>query len=188
MIWLSFFKQYWKAIAIAAIIAVVYIRFQIITNERDDALQTIANMQQEAIKQNARVSLLNEQGKRATDALQASHVADIQHIGALYGKQINNDKKSIDNYRNQLASKLREQASNRDSGLPNNDTNQSTNSNGDTTDTRQSEDSDTDYRMMYLGAQEYIKTLEQAGAVCATDYNTCKQYVDEEQKRIGVTK
>lgn len=174
MIWL-FLRNNWQAIAIAALIAVVCIRIQIITSERDDALQTIANMQQEALKKNTEVALSNKQGKQAIDALQASHIADIQHIGALYGQQINNDAKSIANYRNQLASKLREQANNRDIGLPNNVTDNSAGNYCNTTVTESS------------GVNAYIETLEQAGAVCARDYNLCRDYVISEQKRIGVT-
>lgn len=171
-----FLRNYWQYIAIAAIIAVVYIRIQIITSERDSALQTIADMQQAALKKNTEVALLNAQGKQATDALKASHIADIQHIGALYGQQIANDQKSIANYRNQLANKLREQANNRDSGLPNNVTDNATGNDSNSTTSTQD------------GINAYIETLEQAGAVCARDYNLCRDYVISEQKRIGVTK
>lgn len=182
-----FLRNYWQYIAIAAIIAVLYIRIQIITSERDSALQTIADMQQAALKKNAEVALLNAQGKQATDALQASHIADIQHIGALYGQQINNDQKSIDNYRNQLANQLREQASNSDSGLPDNVTDNATGNDSNAAIVRPI-GPDADYKMMYLGAQSYIETLEKAGAVCASDFNLCRDYVLDNQKRIGVTK
>lgn len=183
---ISLIKPYWKPIALILIVLVVYVRVQVIKSERDSALKTIAEMQLEATKQDERVKISNEQGKRDLASLQASHVADIQHIGALYGKEITNDKKAISNYRIALAEQLRKQSEGGASIVPNNDANQPARDNSDTAIARQPEDSDTDYRVMYLGASEYIKTLKQAGAVCAADYNLCKAYVDQEQKRIGV--
>lgn len=170
-------RNYWQYIALAAIIAVLYIRIQIVESQRDSALQTIADMQQAALKKNTEVALSNAQGKQAIDALQASHIADIQHIGALYGQQINNDQKSIDNYRTQLANQLRKQSSNSNSRLPNDVTIQSTEGNCDTTTTGRSEE-----------LREEVKTLKAAGSLCAADFNMCRDYVLDNQKRIGVTK
>lgn len=183
---ISLIKPYWKPLALILIILVVYVRVQVIKSERDSALKTIAEMQLEATKQDERVKVLTEQGKRETASLQAAHVEDIQHIGAIYGKEITNDKKAISNYRIALAEQLRKQSEGGASIVSNNDANQPARDNSDTAIARQPEDSDTDYRVMYLGASEYIKTLKQAGAVCAADYNLCKAYVDQEQKRIGV--
>lgn len=47
------------------------------------------------------------------------------------------------------------------------------------TDRTASTDSDTT-------AARYIETLEQAGAVCAADYNLCYDYVQSQQRKIGV--
>ena len=178
--------KYWKAALILVIAAFFLVTYLIIKSERDSALKTIAEMQLEATKQDERVKVLTEQGKRETASLQASHVAAIQHIRALYGTEITNDKKAISNYRIALAEQLRKQSEGGASIVSNNDANQPARDNSDTAIARQPEDSDTDYRVMYLGASEYIKTLKQAGAVCAADYNLCKAYVDQEQKRIGV--
>lgn len=175
---IAFLKKNWQALAIVAIAGVIFIRVEILKSERDDALATIAEMHQEAIKKNAEVELLKRQGKRDTDALQASHIKDIQHIGALYGKQIND----INSYRNELADRLRQNGSS-GGGLPANDADKAASADSNTADI---ESPDADYKMIYLGAQEYIKLLEQAGAVCAADYNACKAYVDQEQNRIGV--
>lgn len=186
MNFISIIRTYWKPLAIALIIAVVFIRVQTLKSERDSALQTIANMQIEAIKKNAEVALLKLQGKRDTDALQASHIKDIQHIGSLYGKVINNDKKSISNYRIALADKLRQQSEDSDSRLPSNDENRPSGGDSHGNIATESEESESFYRKAYLGTRDYIETLDQAGAVCAADYNACKAYVDQEQKRIGV--
>ena len=53
-------------------------------------------------------------------------------------------------------------------GLPENDTNRTASADGNTT----------------LAGR--IKTLEQAGAICAADYNLCHDYVKSEQARFGV--
>lgn len=183
---IQFIRTYWKPLAILLIISVCYLRIAYIKSERDSALQTIANMQLEAIKKNAEVALLKRQGKRDTDALQASHIKDIQHIGSLYGKVINDDKKSISNYRAALADQLRKQSEGSDSRLSSNDQDRPAGGHSHGNIATESEESEGFYRKAYLGAQYYIETLEQAGAVCAADYNACKAYVDQEQKRIGV--
>ena len=186
MNFISIIRAYWKPLAVALIIAVVFIRIQILKAERDSALQTIANMQLEAIKKNTEVALLKQQGKRDTDALQASHVKDIQHIGSLYGKVINDDKKSISNYRTALADKLRKQSEDSDKRVPSNDADQLAGGDSHGNIVAAGEEAESFYRKAYLGTRDYIETLEQAGAVCAADYNACKAYVDQEQKRIGV--
>lgn len=187
MIWLSLLKNNWKLIAVASIALVIFIRVQIIKSERDNALATIAEMRQEAIKQSARVELLKLQGKQAVDVLNANHLADIQHIGSLYGKVINDDKASINNYRTQLANSLRAKAGDSLSTLSNNDTDRPAENNGNAADFRPLEESAEFYKSAYIGQREYIKTLEQAGSIAASDYNTCKDYVDGEQSRIGVS-
>lgn len=179
MIWLTFIRNNWQALAVIAIVGVVFIRVQVIKSERDNALAKIEAMQNAALKRDAEVTLLTKQGKQAVEKLQNGHVKDIQHIGALYGREIQN----ISNYRDELADKLRKQSGSGGGILSSNDAHQSASTDSNTTIT---ESPETDYRMMYLGAQEYIKLLEQAGAVCAADYNMCHDYVTSEQSRIGV--
>ena len=186
MIAIEFIKRYWQPLAIALIIGIVFIRVQILKSERDSALQTIADMQLEAIKKNTEVALLNQQGKRDTQALQEKYIADIQHIGSLYGKVINDDKKSISNYRTALADKLRQQSEDSDKRVPKDDADQPTGGDSHGNIVTESEESESFYRKAYLGTREYIETLEQAGAVCAADFNVCRDYVTQEQKRIGV--
>jgi hypothetical protein len=186
MIAIEFIKRYWQLLAIALLITICYLRIAYIKAERDSARQTIADMQLEAIKKNAEVALLKQQGKRDTEALQASHIKDIQHIGSLYGKVINDDKKSISNYRTALADKLRQQSEDSDKRVSENDANRLAGGDSHGNIVAESEESEGFYRKAYLGAQYYIETLEQAGALCAADYNACKAYVDQEQKRIGV--
>lgn len=180
MIWLAFIKRNWQALAIIAIAGVIFMRVQIIKSERDDALATIAEMRQEALKKNTEVAILKRQGKRDTEALQASYDSRITEL-----LEINaNDKKTIANYRNQLANSLRDKAKDYHDRLPADDADKiaSTDSNATTA----GDESLEFYRGAYIGCQTYVETLEKAGMVCATDYNTCKAYVDQEQKRIGV--
>lgn len=180
MIGLAFIRNNWQALAIIAIAGVIFMRIEIIKSERDDAIDTIAEMHQEALKKNTEVALLKHQGKRDSDALQASYDSRITEL-----LEINaNDKKTIANYRNQLANSLRDKAKDYHDRLPADDADKiaSTDSNAAAT----GEESLEFYRGAYIGCQTYVETLENAGMVCATDYNACKSYVDQEQKRIGV--
>ena len=186
MNFISIIRTYWKVLAIALLITICYLRIAYIKAERDSARQTIADMQLEAIKKNTEVALLKQQGKRDTQALQAKYIKDIQHIGSLYGKVINNDKKSISNYRTALADKLRQQSEDSDKRVSENDADRPAGGDSHGNIVAESEESEGFYRKAYLGAQYYIETLEQAGALCAADFNACKAYVDQEQKRIGV--
>ncbi len=177
MIWL-FLRNNWQAVAIAVIVAVISYRIYSIIDERNQALQTIENMRLEALKQSERVKALTEQGKRATASLQASHVENIQHIGALYGKELQNDQKTIANYRSQLSNKLREQSESSAVRLSSNDENRPTENHSNGVSFAESQNCTTE--------RDYIRTLEESGAVCAADYNICYDYVKQEQDRIGV--
>lgn len=179
MIGLAFIRKNWQALAVIAIVGVIFMRIQIIKSERDDALDTIEEMQEAALKREAEVKLLTEQGKRAVESLTQSHDEQIAQL--LESKA--NDKKTISNLRGNLANRLRDKADNYHSIMPNDDTNQSTSADSDTA----TIEPEKDYRMMYLGAQSYIETLEQAGAIAAADYNLCRDYVIGEQSRIGVS-
>lgn len=177
MIWL-FLRNNWQAIAIAVIVALISYKIYSIVYERDQALATIENMRLEALKQSERVKVLTEQGKQAAASLQASHIADIQHIGALYGKELQNDKKTIDNYRTHLANRLREQSKSSDRRMSENDTDRPAEKDSDRVLVAEGKDC--------TAEKEYIETLEEAGTVCATDYNACYGYVKQEQSRIGI--
>lgn len=179
MIALEFIRRNWQALAVVLIVGVIFLRVQIIKSERDDALATVAAMREAVLKRDAEVALLTKQGKQAVEKLQNGHVKDIQHIGALYGREIQN----ISNYRDELADRLRKQSGSGGGIVSSNDAHQSASTDSNTA---VAESPETDYRMMYIGAQEYIKLLEQAGAVCAADYNMCHDYVIGEQSRIGV--
>lgn len=180
MIGLAFIRNNWQALAIIAIAGVIFMRIHILKSERDDAIDTIAEMHQESLKKNTEVALLKQQGKRDSDALQASYDSRITEL-----LEINaNDKKTIANYRNQLANSLRDKAKDYHDRLPVNDAD--TIATSDSNATTAGEESLEFYRGAYIGCQTYVETLEKAGIVCATDYNACKSYVDQEQKRIGV--
>ena len=185
MIWLSFIKRNWQALAIIAIAGVIFIRVGILKSERDDALATIAEMQQAALKQAVEVKVSAQAGKRAVKTITERNKSDIQHIGGLYATEIQKRDASINDYRRQLANKLREQSKSSDSAMQQNDANYI--AGNDSNGIPASESADDFYRKAYLGARDYIETLEQAGAVCAADYNMCRDYVLSEQGRIGVS-
>lgn len=188
-LFIALFKEYWKAALILVIAAFFFIQYHIIKSQRDHALQAITEMQQETLKQSARVQLLTEQGKRDTGALQATYNEIVTYL--LKGKS--DDKKTIGNLRASLDGKLLKQSESYNSTVPNNDANRPSGDDSNTNVAYQGkqaeivdETSENFYKAAYMGTREYIETLEKAGAVCAADYNVCKAYVDQEQKRIGV--
>lgn len=185
---IQFIRAYWKPLAILLIFGVLYARgtyYKHDANEaKDNLLKTTTLLRDNALqaeKHNAETLALATQQAAEKDA---QHIADIQHIGSLYGVQINADKKSIDNYRTRLADSLRQQsASNSVSSMPGNDEGQSSNADSHPGIAGQGEEY---WRAAYQGQREYIQTLEQAGAVCAADYNACYAYVKINQQRLGV--
>lgn len=179
---ISFVIKHLPAIILAALIAIIAWQFYSITSERDESLNTIANMQLEANKKNAQVALLKQQGIRDTKALQASY----NEIVAYLLKGNKDDKKTIVSKRDDLDNRLRKQSENSAIRLPSDDENRSAGKDGYGVVITEGEESEGFYKKAYLGAREYIDTLEQAGAVAAADYNACKSYVDSEQERIGV--
>lgn len=181
ILFIELLKRYWKAALILVIVAFFLFNYLFIKSQRDDALQTIADMQLEAAKKNAQVKLLTEQGKRDTSALQASYNEIVTNLL----KAKDDDKKTISNLRGSLADRVRQQSDSYDR-LPNNDANQLAGNDSNGLSATETESAESFYRKAYIGTREYIETLEQAGAVCAADYNVCRDYVVQEQKRIGV--
>lgn len=187
---IGFVLKHLPAIILAALIAIIAWQFYSITSERDEALRDLNNLQHAlaiAKAENAgKLAALKAEGIRNQSKQKQQHIADIQHIGNQYGKVINNEKDAI-TYRNALISKLRQQQAARSTdGVPKNDESGSAGSDSNAAAIRIGEESPEFYKSAYLGAQQYIETLTQAGAVCASDYNACKSYVDSEQERIGV--
>lgn len=186
----SFVLKHLPAIILAALIAIIAWQFYSITSERDEAVRDLNNLQHALDIAKAetagKLAALKAEGIRNQAKQKQQHIADIQHIGKQYGKVINNDKDVI-SYRNAVISKLREQqAANNSNGMPKNDESGSAGSDSNTATIRIGEESPEFYKSAYLGAQQFIETLKQAGSVCASDYNACKSYVDSEQERIGV--
>lgn len=168
-------STYWKPLAVIALMVLVYVRVSIIKAERDSALNELkelkASISIATAKKQAENAISSMQGTLKVQSIEAKH----KEIGKRYGKDINT-------VRDNLANRLREQSTtNNTARVSENDTDQTTNENINSDFTRQDE-----YKLMYQGAQVYIQTLEQAGAVCAADYNLCKEYVDSEQQRLGV--
>jgi hypothetical protein len=188
---ISFVLKHLQAIILAALIAIIAWQFHSITSERDKAIKDYAELKHAfdiAKAENAgRLVALKAEGVRNKAAQDKQHIADIQHIGKLYGKVINNDKASINRYRADIADKLRQQqAASSANGVPKDDASGSSGDDSNSASIRLGEESPEFYRQAYHGAQQYIETLTQAGAVCAADYNACKSYAKSEQGRIGV--
>lgn len=168
----------WIIPLVLIVLAILWVRN--IINERDEALENLAiakaalqtykdNVERVAKEQKTLVDKLREDGKQNIANIEAQHIKDIQHIAKLYGKELTNGKTAINHYRNELANRLLERKDNGNgaSAMPENDQDRPASADCDATIARE-------------------RTLMEAGAICASDYNICKAYVDSEQKRIGV--
>jgi hypothetical protein len=181
----------WSAILLASLVAIIGWQFYSLASERDDAVKELAEVRHalEVAKAEhvGKLAALKAEGERNMQTQKDQHIKDIQHIGQLYGKVINNDQKNINRYRNDTASRVRElQAANDSLRRSQNDEGRLTGNDSNPATTRPGEESIEFYQKAYAGSQQYIETLEQAGAICAADYNRCFAYVKSEQGRLGV--
>lgn len=175
---MAFIRNNWQALAIIAIAGVIFMRIDILKSERDDALATIAEMRTAALKQAVEVKVSAQAGKQAVQAVIERNKSDIQHIGGLYANEIQKRDATINNYRRELADRLREQSNSSDSSMQTHDANITAGNDSNGVSTAES--------VNCAAEKGYISTLEEAGAVCAADYNMCRAYVVTEQQRIGV--
>jgi hypothetical protein len=135
---------------------------------RDEAVNALAEYKAEAKAeldaQKQRVMQLQAQGQAEVEDIKQQHLAD---LNAITKGKIKNEK-DANNYRNNIANRLREQHQEHSSRVPQDDTNQPASTDCNTTTSRE-------------------LLLKEAGAVCAGDYNKCKEYVDSQQAIIGVS-
>jgi hypothetical protein len=176
-----------KWVAISAVIIIGYVWIHGLMVERDEAVNALAEYKAEAKAeldaQKQLVMLLQAQGQAEVEDIKQQHLAD---LNAITKGKIKNEK-DANNYRNQLANRLREQHQEHSSRMPKDDTNKSASADSDTTAIGLHDESAEYYKQALIGAETYIDTLNKAGAVCASDYNTCKSYVDSQQAIIGVS-
>lgn len=181
----------WSAILLAILIAIIGWQFYSITTERDEAITELSterhNRDIAVAKKQGELVALRAQAKRDKETQDKQHVADIQHIGKQFGRELNDKQATINRYRSDITDSVRElqalndrlrQSEDGASRLAGNDSNPDITGPG--------EESAEFYRTAYHGSQQYIDTLEQAGAICAADYNRCYAYVKSEQGRLGV--
>lgn len=180
---LLFIRQYWKVLAIVAIFSVLYVRGVYYKHEAvkyKNELSAI-KLQSDLIQQQNKQEIEHAKKKAQNDLAKnnAQHVSDINLIANKYYGMVKDEKSQhqidINNYRNQLANSLQTESNSYQNRMSENDTNQST-----------SKDSYTAIAGQCQVNEQYIKTLEQAGAVCAADYNYCYEYVKSQQSIIGV--
>ncbi|MFD1121818.1 hypothetical protein ACFQ2T_04835 [Methylophilus flavus] len=187
----GFVLKHLPAIILAALIAIIAWQFYSITSERDKAIKDYTELKHALdiakAENTGKLAELKAEGFRNKADQDKQHIADIQHIGTQYGRVINNDKATINRYRADISDKLRQQqAANSGNGMPKDDAGGLAGDDGNPAAIRLEEESPGFYKQAYSGAQQYIETLEQAGAVCAVDYNRCYAYAKSEQGRLGV--
>lgn len=180
---LLFLRQHWKVLAIMAIFSVLYVRGVYYKHEMVKAKNELSaiKLQSDLIQQQNKQAIEHAKKKAQTDLAKntAQHVSDINLIANKYYGMVKDEKSKhqidVNSYRNQLANRLQTESHSYQNRVSENDTNQPTSKNSDTAIVGQCQVN-----------EQYIKTLEQAGAVCASDYNYCYEYVKSQQSIIGV--
>jgi hypothetical protein len=173
---LEFTLKNWKIVIPVLIIVIFAFKYQAAIRAKvkaEIALQQHIQQDEAAAKKRAAEIKLNTiLAQKKTDAEVDKWKTELNNVLAK-GKQ--NEKLSLARI-NALRGELRKsvEASVRLSG---NDTDRTASGNSDTTLLGQVEQ-----------ARRNLDTCEMAGAVCASDYNLCKRYVDVQQSIIGVSK
>lgn len=182
----------WPALALAAVIA-LFLAWQLysITSERDEAITQLTterhNREIAVAKKEGELVALRAQAKRDKETQDKQHIEDIQHIGQQFGRELNDKQATINRYRSDITDSVRKlQALNDHLRQSEDGASRLTGNDSDTATTGPGEESAEFYRSAFYGSQQYIDTLEQAGAICAADYNRCYAYVKSEQGRLGV--
>ena len=178
---IKFFLENFKWIAplIALLVFALWIRG--IINERDEAIKGLNNyinaIETEVESRQQELERLKAESRREVEAIEAKHIEDVNYIAQAYLKGFDRektlDKKTISNLRNQLTDSMRTITEvNRTDGMPEDDTNRFAGVHSDAT---------------IIGRLEKeIEDLRLAGAYAASDYNRCKAYKDEMDRKIGV--
>jgi lipopolysaccharide export LptBFGC system permease protein LptF len=172
----AFIIDRWRIILPIAIVSIGLVYIIALRNDAKAArasLQTYIHAnEQEKQKREADIKLNTILAQKKTDAEVDKWKTELNNVLA---KGKHNEKLSLARI-NALRSELRKsvEASVR---LSENDTSPTASGNSDTTLLGQVEQ-----------ARRNLDTCEMAGAVCASDYNLCKRYVDVQQSIIGVSK
>lgn len=181
-------REYWRPLAIGAIIAVCWWRLSVIVNERDSALHEVYMLKLQASVQ-AKLAEKNESdGKKQRQEDAAQKTADIQTVAKYYYGMAKDEKVNSDKLRIDLANSLRSRNNSNTSSVHKDDAVQSSEGDGNAaTIGRVEEQSAEFYREALKGCEDYLHTVKAAGAVCAADFNECRDYVIGEQGRIGIS-
>ena len=171
------FARHWRIILVLAILTLALLKLNALVNERNEWKSLYKDLEQSLnvakAERAAELKAASEQGKKDLIEVTAKHQSDITRLmrKAKHDEEVNT--RTINNYRDGLRLAIQREANLR-AGVPEDDSNSIAGTDSDTAATREQ------------GLEEYINTLEQAGAVCAADYNLCRDYVKKEQSRLGV--
>lgn len=175
----DFVVKNWRIILVLAILGLALIKLNALVNERDywkklytDLDHTINVARAE---RTAELKAARAQGRKDLLNVIAKHQDDMVKIMRKVRSNEAINARTINNYRDGLRLAI-ERETNLRAGVPENDSDRFAGANSYPAATREHIE----------GLEEYIKTLEQAGAVCAADYNLCHDYVKNEQSRLGV--
>ena len=167
------FARYWRVILVLAILAIGLIKLNALVNERDYWKKLYSDLDQTIYTANkvrqAELEAAREQGVKDALTVIAKHQDDMTKIMRKAKRDEAVNTRTINDYRDSLRLALDREANLR-AGVPEDDTDRLAGTDSDTA----------------IAREQYIKTLEKAGAVCAADYNLCRNYVNNEQLRLGV--
>jgi len=113
----------------------------------------------------AELKIIRDQGKKDLAEVTKKHKDDISKIMRKAGNEKTISDSAINNYRDGLRLAIERETSLR---LSKDDSDKFARADSNAT------------------TPGYVETLEHAGAVCAADYNLCREHVIKNQSRIGV--
>jgi hypothetical protein len=189
----GFIIDRWRVFLVLAILGACLLYVHSLRSQRDSALEGKTNAEKALSAHIKNDNFLAEQraienkqkaiqGKLVVNRIKQLHHDDMVAIILSANGQIdkvkgeaNHEKqisdRTIGNFRDSVRLALEREAS-LAARLPKDDGNHASSTDSDTAST----------------GQDYIETLEQAGAICAADYNLCRDYVQSEQERLGIEK
>lgn len=179
----NFIAAHWRIVLVVLVLAFAWLKLNALINEKEQWKQLYTSLEQTIYKAKAERDdeLIAAKAKGKLDVAEVTfkHQSDIAKIIGKVDHEKAIDTRTINNFRDGLRLAIQREAEIR-SGLPGDDSGGFAGTDGDTT--------IAGYEKQITELNQYIKNLEDGGAVCAADYNFCRDYVTKEQARIGVEK
>lgn len=179
----NFIATHWRIVLVVLVLAFAWLKLNTLINEAKQWKHLYESLEQTIYTAKAErddeLAAAKAKGKLDVEEATFKHQSDMANIIRKAGHEKSIDTRTINNFRDGLRLAIQRETEIR-TGLPGDDSGGLAETDSDTT--------IAGYEKQITGLNEYIKNLEDGGAVCAADYNFCRDYVTKEQARIGVEK